>query len=356
MISDLLSNRSEVIQIDDVERVGKILGLIFKSRPEGILQGLSTTNMAFRLCCVVALEQIKEKKIAFAIMDNLNVTDDPTIVKRAVKILLQYVFSDDFRVKGAVTDYLLNLGNIIQEPVNELLPNLENDIDRKVLVDLVESVGGVIDPNSLRKKGEQKIILSDSRLDDVLDRRKKAMEDLDKYDRIIQASHTQELTIMFTDVKGYTAFSSRASLSEVMGMLKQHDDILIPILDKHSGKILKKIGDAFLVIFEVPSKALLAGIEIQRKLKEYNSGVSAERQLAVRIAINTGPVIRRESDVYGDAVNVASRLEGVADAEQIVISETTFEKIDQQIFEVFDHGQHRLKGIEKPLQTYRVKW
>ncbi|MFZ2958708.1 MAG: HEAT repeat domain-containing protein [Candidatus Ozemobacteraceae bacterium] len=356
MLADLLKARSQNIREADVERVGKILGLVFRARPEGIIQGLSSPTMTFRLCSVVALEQINEKRIAFSLMDNLRATEDPKIVKRAVKILSKFFFSDDFRLKGAVTDYLLSLGEIISEPLNEVIAEIENEIDRKSLVDLIESVGGVIDPNSSRKKNAPKVVISDAVLDDVLDRRKRAMEELEKYDRIIQTSHTQELTIMFTDVKGYTAFSSKASLSEVMTMLKQHDEILLPIIEKHSGKVLKKIGDAFLVVFEAPQKAVLAGIEVQRQLKEYNLTVPEERQLAVRIAINTGPVIRRESDVYGDAVNVTSRLEGIADAEEIVISESTFKLIDSGIFEITPFGEHQLKGLDKPVKAFKVVW
>ncbi|OQA08263.1 MAG: Adenylate cyclase 1 [bacterium ADurb.Bin374] len=356
MLAELLNMRSELIQIEHIERVGKVLGLIFKARPEGILQGLSSPTMAFRLCCIVALEQIEDKRVAFALMDNLNTRDTPEILERAVKILARFFFSDDFRLKGAVTDFLLSLGLVIVKPLSEFVETIENDIDRKALVDLIESVGGKVEQSLLRKKGEQKVVLSDDHLDNVLERRKQAMAELEKYDRIIQEAHTLELTIMFTDVKGYTAFSAKASLSEVMSMLKQHDEIMMPIIEKHSGKIVKKIGDAFLIIFEQPAKALLAAIAIQRRLKEHNTSTSEEHRLALRIAINTGSVICRENDVFGDAVNVASRLEGIADAGEIVISEATSTQVDATIFELLPHGEHKLKGIEKPVKTFRVAW
>ncbi|NLI79965.1 MAG: hypothetical protein GX442_26405 [Candidatus Riflebacteria bacterium] len=356
VLAELLKTRSEVIRIEDTERVGKILGLIYKAKPEGILQGLTSPTMAFRLCCIVALEQIKDKRIAFALMDNLNPHDDPLVIKRAIKILAPYFFSEDFRLKGAVTDYLLALGPIITEPLLEMAGEIENEIDRKGVIDLVESVGGKVDPALLRRKGEAKPLLSDDHLDQVLEKRKRAMEELQKYDQIIQKTHTQDLTIMFTDVKGYTAFSSKASLSEVMAMLKQHDEILVPIIERHEGKTVKKIGDAFLVAFEQVTKAILAAIEIQRKLKEYNLNVADERRLGVRIAINTGPVIRREGDVFGDTVNIASRLEGIADANEIVISEQTSTLIDPGVFELTTFGEHFLKGIDKPVKAFKVSW
>ncbi|HOY68655.1 MAG TPA: HEAT repeat domain-containing protein [Candidatus Ozemobacteraceae bacterium] len=356
MLAELLKTRSEIIKVEDIERVGKVLGLIFKTRPEGILQGLSSPSMAYRLCCVVALEQIDDKRVAFALMDNLNTRDAPDVIQRAVKILARYFFSEDFRLKGAVTDFLLSLGMVIVKPLSEYAATIENDIDRKALVDLIESVGGTVDQALLRKKGEQKVVLSDDHLDNVLERRKQAMAELEKYDRIIQEAHTLDLTIMFTDVKGYTAFSSKASLSEVMSMLKQHDEILVPIFEKHAGKVIKKIGDAFLVVFEQAPKALLAGINIQRQLQTYNATVPEERKLSIRVAINTGSVICRENDIFGDAVNVAARLEGVADAGEIVISEATAGKVDATIFELVPYGEHKLKGIEKPVKTFRVTW
>ena len=75
-----------------------------------------------------------------------------------------------------------------------------------------------------------------------------------------------------------------------------------------------------------------------------------------RIAINTGPVIRRENDVFGDAVNLASRLEGLDDAGEILISQATFEKVDRTIFELVPFGEHTLKGIDHPVRVYKVGW
>ncbi len=356
ILLDILSRRSAAIGQGEEERLGRLLGLLHKKKPEKIIEGLASESKTFRLCSLVALEAIDDKRIVFPLMDNLNVLDDVAIVHRAVKVLARFFFSEDFRVKGAVTDYLLGLNQVIVEPLIEVIESLENDLDRKALADLIESVGGKVDLSKVRRKGDQKIILSDEHLENVLERRRKALEDLEKYDEIIKTSHTQEVTIMFTDVKGYTAFSSKASLSDVMTMLKDHDDILVPVIQKHAGQVMKKIGDAFLVIFEEAQRAVLAGIEIQRALKEHNLTVPEERQLAVRVAINTGPVIRKEADVFGDAVNLCSRLEGVADAGEIVVSESTAAKINRQVFELASHGTHQLKGIERPVQAFLVRW
>jgi len=356
MLDQLLNRRSEVITLADVDRVGKILGHVYHSNPEGLVQGLTSPSKAYRFCCIIALDSIEDRRIAFSIMETLMPNEEPDVMKRAVKTLARYFFHEDFRLKGAVTDFFLSLGKLITEPLCEHIETLENEIDRKALVDMIESVGGSVDPALLRPKGEAKVVLSDNHLDEVLEKRRQALEELEKYDQLIKVSHTLDLSIMFTDVKGYTAFSSKASLSEVMSMLKQHDEILKPVFEKYSGDALKKIGDAFLVVFENHNNAILAAIEIQRKLAAFNQTVPEERQLAIRIAVNSGSVIRTENDVLGDAVNLASRLEGVADAFEIVISENTLQRINRQIFEIEPYGTHQLKGIEKPVKSFKIKW
>lgn len=356
MLKNTLHKRSDLITIEDVDRVGKILGNLYREEPSGLIKGLKSNSKAYRLCCIIALDSLDDRKIAFDIMENLLEDEEIDVIQRAVKVLAKFFFYDDFRLKGALTDFFLNVGKHIVEPLIEYIPSLENEFDRKALVDMVESVGGTVPNDILLGNGHQKVMLSDNHLDEVLEKRRMALEEIEKYDELIKESHTKELSIMFTDVKGFTAFSSKASLSEVMSMLKQHDEILKPVFEKYGGEALKKIGDAFLVVFENHDNALLAGMEIQRKLVEYNNTVPQERKLAIRITINTGSVIRTENDVMGDAVNLASRLEGITDAFEIMISEFTLEKIDKSIFELTSNGAHEFKGISRPIETYKVKW
>lgn len=356
MLDQMLNRRSEVITINDVDRVGKILGQVYQQNPEGLVQGLTSPSKAYRFCCIIALDSIDDRRIAFSVMETLLPNEEPEVIQRAVKSLARYFFHDDFRLKGAITDFFLSLGMLITEPLTEYIEEIENEIDRKSLVDMIESVGGTVNPDLLRAKGESKVMLSDNHLDEVLEKRRHALEELERYDELIKTSHTLDLAIMFTDVKGYTAFSSKASLSEVMSMLKQHDEILKPVFEKYSGEALKKIGDAFLVVFENHNNAILAAIEIQRLLSAFNLSVPEERKLAIRIAVNSGSVIRTENDVLGDAVNLASRLEGVGDAFEIVISENTLQRINRTIFDIEVHGDHKLKGFDKPVRAYKVKW
>lgn len=357
VLSNFLNKHSELISEDVAEQIGKILSFISKDTPEGLINGLQSKNKAYKMCCIIALESANDIRIAKGIMDKLASEEDIDILHRAVKALSKYLFSDNFMIKSQVTEFMLELGkDIITKPLSECLDQFENAVDRKAIVDLVESVGGVIDPSIIRGKSEKKVMLSDSHLDEVLEKRKQALEELERYDELIKETHTMDLTIMFTDIKGFTAFSSKSGLSDVMSMLKQHDEILKPVFKKYGGDALKKIGDAFLVVFENHNNALLAGIEIQRQLQAYNATALEEHKLAVRIAINSGPVIRLENDVMGDSVNLASRVEGIADAFEIVITEFTLQRIDQSVFEIEPYGEHTLKGISRPIKAYKVKW
>ena len=233
----------------------------------------------------MALDSIEDRKIAFDIMDNVLEYEEPDILKRIVRLLAKFFFIDDFRLKGALTDFFLSVGLTIVEPLTDYLQTLENEFDKKALVDLIESVGGTVSQDALRSKGQHKVMLSDNHLDEVLEKRRMALEELEKYDELIKESHTKELSIMFTDVKGFTSFSSKASLSEIMSMVKQHDEILKPVFLKYGGEPLKKIGDAFLVVFEEHNNALLAAMEIQKKLVEYNSTAPEERKLLILVLL-----------------------------------------------------------------------
>lgn len=356
LVAEILKLRSDLLDLAHAEKIGKILGVVYQNKIDDIVQGLTSTSVNMRLCSLIALENIKSKRTALAILQYLPENDEPVIIHRAVKILASYFFSDDFRLKGMITDFFLGLGKTIVDPLLEILQELENDVDRKAIIDIIESVGGQVEPHMLVKKGTTKTLLSDEHLDQVLEKRRKALEELQKYEKIIQEAHTQELSVMFTDVKGYTAFSSKASFSELISFLKQHDEFLLPIIQKHQGHLVKKIGDALLVVFEQPSKAVLAAIEMQRKLKEYNASVDDSEKLEIRISINTGPVIRREGDYYGDTINVASRMQSVADAYDIIISESTATALDSNIFNLQPYGEHLFKGKDKPLKIYKVIW
>ncbi|NNN06142.1 MAG: adenylate/guanylate cyclase domain-containing protein [Elusimicrobia bacterium] len=125
---------------------------------------------------------------------------------------------------------------------------------------------------------------------------------------------TRNLVILLTDIKGFTDRTSHQSRAEMQQLLDRHKEIVLPVLQGRGGTLVKTMGDAFLMTFESPTNAVLAGIDVQAALRSYNEGKPAEERIDVRIAINQGEVNLADDDVFGEAVNITARIEAVADA------------------------------------------
>ena len=165
----------------------------------------------------------------------------------------------------------------------------------------------------------------------------------------------KNLTIMFTDMKGFTSRTSEQSRSETMVMLQKHEELLLPLITARGGKLVKTIGDAFLVTFESPTDAVLAGVELQARLSEHNKEVLHESErIEIRIAINTGEVSETNTDIYGEAVNIAARIEGLAEPNEIYFTESTFLSMNKSEVPTAEIGYRALKGIPTKIKVYKV--
>src|SRR5438552_10059628 len=125
--------------------------------------------------------------------------------------------------------------------------------------------------------------------------------------------------IMFTDMVGYSALSQRDE-KLAQELLEEHRRLLREIFPRFNGTEIKTIGDAFLVEFGSALEAAQCAIEIQRTLAKRDADASADRQIQVRIGVHIGDVVHRGGDVYGDGVNIASRIEPVAGPGGICVS------------------------------------
>ncbi|MEI6532294.1 MAG: adenylate/guanylate cyclase domain-containing protein [Candidatus Roizmanbacteria bacterium] len=165
---------------------------------------------------------------------------------------------------------------------------------------------------------------------------------------------TKVLSVMFTDMKGFTNRTSGQSRQEIEDLLSVHDKIMRPIFTKYGGRIIKTIGDAFLVVFESPTDAVLCGIKIQTTVEHHNSRSNKADQFIVRVAINSGEVHIKDNDVFGEPVNIAARVEGVADGGEVALTESVFLAMNKNEIKTMSMGIHELKGIPYPIKIYRA--
>src|SRR5258708_7450536 len=160
--------------------------------------------------------------------------------------------------------------------------------------------------------------------------------------------------IMFTDMVGYSALAQRDDRL-ALELLEEHRRLLREIFPRFNGTEIKTIGDAFLVEFGSALEAAQRAIEIQRTLAKRNHDVTSDRRIELKIGIHIGDVIHRHGDVYGDGVNIASRIEQLAGAGGICISTDVERQIRNALearFEKF--GSADLKNIKLPMDLFRI--
>src|SRR6266403_2831725 len=160
--------------------------------------------------------------------------------------------------------------------------------------------------------------------------------------------------IMFTDMAGYSALSQRDE-KLAQELLEEHRRLLRDIFPRFNGIEIKTIGDAFLVEFQSALEAAQCAMAIQRTLAKRDADAPAERQIQVRIGLHIGDVVHRGGDVYGDGVNIASRIEPLASAGGICVSMDVERQIRNALearFEKF--GTADLKNISLPMDLFRI--
>ena len=160
---------------------------------------------------------------------------------------------------------------------------------------------------------------------------------------------------MFTDIVGYTALSQKSE-PLAMQLLEMHRSILRPFFPKHNGREVKTIGDAFLVEFASALEAVRCAYDIQQSMHEMNLGRPPEKQVQLRVGVHVGDVIYRENDVYGDAVNVASRIVPLAPPGGVCVSQPVYEHVRNKFeFPFVSLGRRELKNVGEPVEVFKVQ-
>ena len=161
--------------------------------------------------------------------------------------------------------------------------------------------------------------------------------------------------VMAADVVGYSrlmALNEADTLSRVQSQLKE---VLEPIIASRGGRIVKLMGDGLLADFASAVNAVACAVEIQKGVSLRETSFSDETRIRLRIGINLGDIILEADDIFGDGVNVAARLEGLAEPGGICISGTAFDTVDGKLDITFqDLGPQLVKNIVKPVRAYKV--
>ena len=132
-------------------------------------------------------------------------------------------------------------------------------------------------------------------------------------------------------------------------------ELLDPKIAEHKGRIVKTTGDGLLVEFASVVDAVRCAVAVQQAMPERNTGVAAESRIELRIGINLGDVIVEGDDLYGDGVNIAARIEALADAGGVFVSNTVHDHVRDRLPFLFeDLGEQQVKNIARPVRVYRA--
>ena len=161
--------------------------------------------------------------------------------------------------------------------------------------------------------------------------------------------------ILSADVKGYSRLMGEDEEATVR-TLKAYRQVIAGLTEKHRGRIVDSPGDNILAEFASVVDGVRCAVEIQEELKVRNTELPQERRMEFRIGVNLGDVIEDEERLYGDGVNIAARLEGLAEGGGVCISGPAFDQVESKLRLEFEYlGEQAVKNIKKPVRVYRVK-
>src|ERR1043166_4219844 len=168
-------------------------------------------------------------------------------------------------------------------------------------------------------------------------------------------SERKLVAILAADVVGYSRLME-VDESGTLARLKTHRlELIDPAIAKHRGRIIKTTGDGLLVEFQSVVDAVECAAEIQTRMARRNADVSPARAIQLRIGINLGDVIVEDGDIFGDGVNVAARLEALAEPGGVCVSAVVRDQVGDRLDTKFeDRGEHSVKNITRPIRIYRV--
>ena len=162
--------------------------------------------------------------------------------------------------------------------------------------------------------------------------------------------------VLAADIVGYSRLMQQDEDATMAAWWSYRQEIVDPAVAANLGRIVKLTGDGFLVEFSSVSAAVTTAVRIQQEIAERLVGVPEDKRVEFRIGINLGDILKDDDDIYGDGVNLAARIEALADPGGIWVSSSVYEQVrNRNEFAFDDAGQHTVKNMAEPVQTWRVK-
>jgi adenylate cyclase len=170
-----------------------------------------------------------------------------------------------------------------------------------------------------------------------------------------QQKATRKLRAIFSaDVKGYSVLMANDEFSTIQ-TLQDYRNIMSACIEKHDGRVVDAVGDNLLAEFGSAVDSVQCAVEVQKGLRDKNQELPEDKKMEFRIGINIGDVIQDGGRIFGDGVNVAARIESLADAGGICVSRSTYDQIKNKLELSIEYlGEHEVKNIKEPVRVYKI--
>jgi class 3 adenylate cyclase len=341
--------------------------LDLSSSPDAVVRGLGIRT-------VRRLAQ-KEKNIPRDVLTNrlYQMLEDKTMSVRVSALMALLSLGDDYAAQ-VLDDYVSSRNEAgICEVLDSLEPGASHEVMSRVLRLLTsdlpkvhESLRRVLPPFCQGPLAEEirTALLEILKEDDgsralskadvkSLASQSESLIGLAKVEFKFRRENAQRLTVFFADMVGFTGKGSIETV-RMMKLIQAFEEITLPLIEALKGTLIKTMGDGLLAVFKHPLNATIAALRIQKTIEEYNQFRVEQERFRVRVGLNTGDVIRKGADVFGDTVNVASRMETSASPGEVLLTQTTFDEI-KEFIRCTHLGPMQVKGKTEPIAAYSAE-